>query len=170
MTSHVGRLYAAAGALLAFFVLWATIAAHPWASSTATDPRLVALAQRERHLRADAALVQKVVDRRYAAYRAALAKRRSEIAAAKARPRPRSAVAVSQASSPASHRHAPATRDHEDVVMERTAFRAMGTDVELLLDVPAGRRSGDAFAAAREEFARLEAILSRSGRTPSCRS
>lgn len=99
MTSQVGRLYAAAGALLAFFVLWATIAAHPWAASAA-DPRLVALAQRERHLRADAALVQKVLDRRNASYRAALTKRRSEIAAAKARAAAAGAVAVSQASSP----------------------------------------------------------------------
>ncbi len=45
--------------------------------------------------------------------------------------------------------------------MERTEFRAMGTDVEVLLDLPAGRASGDAFAAARNEFARLEAALSR---------
>ena len=100
MTSHVGRRYAVAGALLAFFVLWATIAAHPWAAASTTDPRLVALAQRERHLRAEAALVQKVVQRREVAYRAALAKRRSEIAAAKERAAAASAVAVSQASSP----------------------------------------------------------------------
>ena len=45
--------------------------------------------------------------------------------------------------------------------MERTDFRAMGTDVELLLDVPSARWTGSAFAAARAEFARLEAILSR---------
>ena len=45
--------------------------------------------------------------------------------------------------------------------MERTAFSAMGTDVELLLDIPRGRRSEEAFATAREEFALLEAILSR---------
>jgi hypothetical protein len=100
MTSHVGRLYATAGALLAFFVMWATIAAHPWASPAAIDPRLVALAQRERHLRADAALVRKVVQRRDAAYRAALVERRSEIASAKERAAAASAVAVSQASSP----------------------------------------------------------------------
>ena len=31
MTSHAGRLYAPAGSLFAFFVLWAAIAAHPWA-------------------------------------------------------------------------------------------------------------------------------------------
>ena len=84
MTSNAGRLYALAGSLFAFFVLWAVIAAHPWASSTATtDPRLATLAQRERRLRADAALVQQIVDRRFTAYKAALAKRRSEIAAAR---------------------------------------------------------------------------------------
>ena len=99
MTSHVGRLYAAAGALLAFLVLWASIAAHPWAAASTTDPRLVALAKRERHLRADAALVQKVVDRRFTEYRVALAKRRSEIDAAK-RAAAAQAVAVTQASSP----------------------------------------------------------------------
>ena len=83
MTSHAGRLYALAGSLFAFFVLWAVIAAHPWASTQATsDPRLVTLAQRERRLRADAALVQQIVDRRFTAYKAALAKRRAEIAAA----------------------------------------------------------------------------------------
>jgi hypothetical protein len=82
MTSHAGRLYALAGSLFAFFVLWAVIAAHPWASSAATtDPRLATLAQRERRLRSDAALVQQIVDRRFTAYKAALAKRRAEIAA-----------------------------------------------------------------------------------------
>lgn len=45
--------------------------------------------------------------------------------------------------------------------MERTSFRAMGTEVELLLDAPSGAGSGKAFAAAQEEFGRLEAILSR---------
>ena len=44
--------------------------------------------------------------------------------------------------------------------MERTSFRAMGTEVELLLDVAPGG-SGEAFGAARAEFARLEATLSR---------
>jgi FAD:protein FMN transferase len=45
--------------------------------------------------------------------------------------------------------------------MERTVFRAMGTEVELLLDEsPNGCCSG-AFTSVRHEFARLEAILSR---------
>ena len=57
MTSHTGRLYAAAAGLLTFFVLWAGIAAHPWHTATA-DPRLTALAQRQRLLRREAVLVQ----------------------------------------------------------------------------------------------------------------
>jgi hypothetical protein len=99
MTSHFGRLYSLAGALLAFFLIWAVIAAHPWATASASDPRLAALGQRERQLRADAALVQKVVDRRFAAYRVALARRQSTIAAAKARASAASPVSISQASS-----------------------------------------------------------------------
>ena len=86
MTSHAGRLYGLAVALLAFFVLWAAIAAHPWAASSTTDARLVALAQRERRLRADAALVNQIVSRRFVDYHRALAQRRAEIAAAKAAP------------------------------------------------------------------------------------
>jgi thiamine biosynthesis lipoprotein len=42
--------------------------------------------------------------------------------------------------------------------MKRHAFRAMGTDVELLLDSEDG---AEAFAAAEAEFERLEALLSR---------
>jgi thiamine biosynthesis lipoprotein len=45
--------------------------------------------------------------------------------------------------------------------MERRAFRAMGTDVELLLDVPPGVETFLTLAAAEQEMSRLEAILSR---------
>jgi ABC-type transporter MlaC component len=91
MTSHAGRLYALAAAVVAFFVAWAVIAAHPWSTvKAARDPRLVALAQREQKLRADAKLVQQVVNRRFsdyrrrfAAYKAALAKQQAQLAAAR---------------------------------------------------------------------------------------
>ena len=91
MTSHAGRLYALAATLVAFFLAWAVVAAHPWTTAKAIrDPRLAALAQREQRLRADARIVQKVVDRRFsdyrrrfAAYKSALAKRRAELAAAR---------------------------------------------------------------------------------------
>jgi hypothetical protein len=94
MASHTGRLSGLALALLAFFVLWASVAAHPWTSAATKDPRLEALAQRERRLRADAALVQRVVDRRFATYKLALAKRRREIAAAQRRASAASAAAA----------------------------------------------------------------------------
>jgi hypothetical protein len=79
MTSHQGRLYVFALALLVFFLSWAVVAAHPWAK-TAADPRLRALALRERQLRHEAKLVQKVVAGRWARYRVQLKRRRALIA------------------------------------------------------------------------------------------
>jgi hypothetical protein len=84
MTDHVRRLYAVAGALLALALVWAVIAAHPWASHAtgAVDRRLLALRAREVHLRHEAAWVRRTVERRWARYRVRLARRRREIAAA----------------------------------------------------------------------------------------
>jgi hypothetical protein len=100
MASHTGRLSGLALALLAFFVLWAAVAAHPWTSAVTKDPRLEALAQRERRLRADAALVHRVVDRRFATYKLSLAKRRREIAAAQRRASAAAAVSAAAVSAP----------------------------------------------------------------------
>ncbi len=78
MTNHLARLYAASGTLIAFFLLWMTIAAHPWAAAepvTPQDPRLVALAQREKRLQKRAADVKRIVDRRWAIYERRVAKR-----------------------------------------------------------------------------------------------
>ena len=80
-TSH--RLYAIVIAVVVFFLSWAAVAAQPWAT-TSTDPRLAVLAQREQRLRADARLVQQVVDARTATYRQALRARNAQIAAVKA--------------------------------------------------------------------------------------
>jgi hypothetical protein len=80
MTNHVVRLYAAAAALAAFFLAWAGIAARPWVEPP-RDPRLAALAEREQRLHRDATLVQQVIDRRWAAYRATLARSRTSAAA-----------------------------------------------------------------------------------------
>jgi len=80
-TSH--RVYAVAVAVAVFCLSWATVAAKPWVPAK-PDPRLAALAQREQRLRADAQLVQHVVDRRMAAYRLALAARKRQITAARA--------------------------------------------------------------------------------------
>jgi hypothetical protein len=89
MTSHAGRLYALALALVVFFLAWAVVAARPWAASTA-DPRLRALALRESALRREAALVERLVAQRDAAYRArARSAARALTAAAPAAPRVR---------------------------------------------------------------------------------
>lgn len=106
MTSpHLGRLYALAAALVVFFLVWAVVAAHPWATvKSARDPRLTELAAREHRLRAEAGLVQQVVARRFsdyrrrfAAYKAALAKKRAQLAVA------RSAAGAPPAAAPASY-------------------------------------------------------------------
>jgi hypothetical protein len=83
-TNHVGRLYSLALALVIFFLTWAVVAARPW-STPAADPRLKLLAAREAQLRREAQVVNRVVARRWTAYRTALRVRQAEIATAKAR-------------------------------------------------------------------------------------
>jgi len=83
MTSHTGRLYSLAIALVVFFLAWAVIATHPWATAT-KDARLQALAAREAQIRKEAKLVQTVVAQRWANYQAQLKTRKAAIAAAKA--------------------------------------------------------------------------------------
>jgi len=99
MTSHVGRLYSIALALFVFFLTWVAIGARPWAATSAEkDPRVAELAKREQRLRHESVVVQRLVRKRWAAYRVELRKRQSEIAAAKqaqARPAAPAAPAVS---------------------------------------------------------------------------
>lgn len=83
MTSHIGRLYALAIALLVFFMTWAAVAAQPWATSTASDPRLQAIAAREQQVRAESVTVRRLVNQRWAVYRKQLKVRQGQIAAAK---------------------------------------------------------------------------------------
>ena len=63
MTSAVARLYAIVLAITAFFVAWATVAAHPWAAAAAParDPRLAALTVRQAHVQAESIRVKKIV-------------------------------------------------------------------------------------------------------------
>ncbi len=81
MTSHAGRLYVLALALVVFFLAWATLSAHPWGTPR-SDPRLAALAARETRLKHEARLVDRIVAARFAAYRADLRLRRAQIASA----------------------------------------------------------------------------------------
>jgi hypothetical protein len=86
MTSHVGRLYALALALVVFFLTWTTVAARPWVhtSKRVNDPRLAALAAREQRLRHESLVVRRIVQKRWAVYRVELRKRKSQIAAQQA--------------------------------------------------------------------------------------
>jgi thiamine biosynthesis lipoprotein len=51
--------------------------------------------------------------------------------------------------------------DHEDVVVERRNFYAMGTTIELVLETDDARAAEAAFDAGEAEFERLEQIMSR---------
>jgi hypothetical protein len=82
MTSHTGRLYALAVTLVVFFLTWTVIAARPWGASARPDPRLAALAVRERQLRRESAVVRRLVQHRWAVYRVQLKQRRTQISAA----------------------------------------------------------------------------------------
>lgn len=84
MTSHVARLYVVAAGVLAFFLSWAAVVAHPWApkpSVAAADPRVAALTARQQRVHLESLRVQKIVRARWAAYRAALAKHNTAAAA-----------------------------------------------------------------------------------------
>lgn len=97
MTSHTARLYALAATALTLFLSWAVIAAHPWktAAAASTDPRLVALAQREQVLRRDIAVVQRI------SARAAAARAQSQLAAVRTPAAGGAASAAAAASAPA---------------------------------------------------------------------
>ncbi len=102
MTSHTARLYALVAGVLVFFVAWAAIAAHPWRvkAAAASDPRLSALQIREQRLRAESLAVKRVLDKRWAAYRAQLALRKQEIASIQSANAKAKAQAAQLASAP----------------------------------------------------------------------
>ena len=79
MRTPVLRLYVFSITLLVFFVLWAVIAAKPWAARSGTSPALQAFAARERHLRHEARVVETIVHRRWAVYRHRLSAREARI-------------------------------------------------------------------------------------------
>lgn len=91
MTNHVARLYALAISLIVFFAVWLAVSAHPWsqasAATSANDAQLARLNARQRHLRAETRRVNLLVNRRYAHYRRALARRNRINAAARAQHR-----------------------------------------------------------------------------------
>ncbi len=79
MTNQIARLWTVVIGVVFFFLAWAAIAAHPWQQGASADPRLAALATRQQVLQRQAVQVKQVVDRRWAAYRVALAQRQVAI-------------------------------------------------------------------------------------------
>lgn len=84
MTNHVARLYALVVGVVVFFVVWAAVAAHPWATvaTTSADPRVAVLAARQQQVRLESIRVQKIVTARWAVYRRALAAHNAAVAKA----------------------------------------------------------------------------------------
>jgi hypothetical protein len=84
MTSHVARLYALVAGVLAFFLAWAGVTAHPWAakSTVPQDPRLVSLTARQQRIQVESVRAQKLVAQRWALYHRALANHNAAAAAA----------------------------------------------------------------------------------------
>jgi len=84
VTKTIGRVYAAAISVVVFFVAWAVIAAKPWvttSSASAASAGLPQLQAKEIQMQARALAVQKILDARWAPYRAALAARRGQLTA-----------------------------------------------------------------------------------------
>lgn len=73
MTSHVARLYAIVTGVVVFFLAWAGVAAHPWAPQATQSPQVAALAARQQQLQLESLRVKRIVDARWAKYRAQLA-------------------------------------------------------------------------------------------------
>lgn len=105
MSSHALRLYVASVTLLVFFVLWAVLAAKPWASSgrsAAPDPRLVALDRRQRRLEREAKVVKQELARRWREYRRRLRQREAKIRTLERR-HAEQVAAARQAAAPTMH-------------------------------------------------------------------
>jgi len=90
MSGRAIRLSCVVATACSFLALWAAIAAHPWGAAAkriAVDPRLAALADKQRRLRYEAKQVKSLLDRRWAAYGRRLSKREQEIALIESRHR-----------------------------------------------------------------------------------
>ena len=134
MTSQVGRLYSVALALFVFFLTWVVIGARPWvASGSESDPRLAALEKREQRVRRESVAVQRLVKRRWATYRA-------QLAGGSRRSRPPTRHSWRRAGTVGSRREPAAGHVDEDVVMESRRFKAMGTEIELLVEADGAER------------------------------
>ena len=161
MTSHVGRLYALAVALVVFFLAWAAIAAHPGGRPAARPAAGGARGPRRRSAAARALRVKQLV-RRGARRSTATRWRRGSGSRARSCSRRAPAPAVRVV-------NLPPLDGHEDLVIARRAFRAMGTEIELARRRRARRRRAHSTRPRRVPPAR-GAALALPGRVASCRA
>ena len=95
MTARARRLSFTLATVAAFLILWVAIASHPWTGPARrpVDPRLTALAARERRLQHEAGQVKQLLAKRWSVYDSRLRRRTRQIALARARYRRKLAVA-----------------------------------------------------------------------------
>ena len=113
MTRQLVRLYTVVFGLLVVLLAWAVVAAHPWVQATAApiDPRVRALAAREARLHEEALVVQRIVDRRWRAYRVRLHAREKAISRLRVRHRDQlAAVRAAEAAAAQAVQAPPAVR------------------------------------------------------------
>jgi hypothetical protein len=86
MTARARRLSFTLATVAAFLALWVAIASHPWTGPTTrpVDPRLTALAARERRLQHEAGQVRQLLAKRWSVYDSHLRRRTRQIALARA--------------------------------------------------------------------------------------
>ena len=169
MTSHVARLYALAVSVLVLFAAWAVVATHPWQTTSHRRPIPAST-------RSSSASGGSGTSRSPSAGSSpgagtttrspspgGSARSRTCRSSTKRRWRPRLLRLLSDVLLvPVGSGRDPAPADrHEDLLMERHEFRAMGTEIELMLDLPPGPATSHAFSQAEREFGRIEAALSR---------
>ena len=58
--ARVTRLYVFAVTVLVFFVVWAVVAAHPWATTSSSQRQIAALAAREQRIHIESLLVRRL--------------------------------------------------------------------------------------------------------------
>ena len=58
--ARVTRLYVFAVTVLVFFVAWAVVAAHPWATTSSGQRQVAALAAREQRIHIESVLVRRL--------------------------------------------------------------------------------------------------------------
>ena len=164
MTNHVVRLYALAVSIVVLFRGLGgdrnpSVAGAGAANNV--DPRVHALVLRERRIRQESRSSCAGSWRGAGAITASRSPRETADHGCAAPAQAGSRVAPPLPSTTFRAGRDPAAADrHEDVVMERHEFSAMGTEVELMLDLPPGRAvDGVLSRKSRREFGRIEKVL-----------